>query len=88
MITETNDPALPNPVPGESLPKLLETHRRDTGELYAELRRLLAKEASVSTNPPPQAHTRRIQQLQKVFELYRQAEAKLELLVFHFNRHD
>jgi hypothetical protein len=89
MNTQTTDPNSPNSASvkdtdGEQLTKLLATHRRLTSQLYAELRTLLAKEASVSMNPPPQSHTHRMQQLQKAFELYRQAEAKTEILVVHF----
>jgi hypothetical protein len=82
MNTQTT--ASPKPTSEEHLSQLLETHRRVTSELYAELRRLLDKEANRTFSRPPQSHIRRVQQLQKAFDGYRQAEAKMELLVTHF----
>lgn len=77
-------PAFTKPTGADPLTQLLETHRRVSAEIYASLRVRLVKEASVGMNPPPQAYTRRVHQLEKAFELYRQAEAKIELLVAHF----
>jgi hypothetical protein len=75
----------PAPVrPADELAQLLEANRHATAEIYTALRLRLANEASLGMNPPPQAYTRRVQQLEKAFELYRQAEARIELLVAHF----
>jgi hypothetical protein len=81
MSTNTTHPISPKAPSREHLQTLLETHRQVFSELYAGLRSLLAKEASLEMSPPPQAFTRRVQQLEKAFELHRQAEAKIELLI-------
>jgi hypothetical protein len=81
--TATASAAVNQPA-SQSLTDLLESYRFDNRNLYSELRRLLAKATNTQTNPPPQAHMRRVQQLEKAFELFRQAEAKIELLVAHF----
>jgi hypothetical protein len=93
MKTEAQThPTASNPAPskrpsGERLTELLEAQRQATSEIYFALRESLLADENVLISPPPQAHIRRMQQLQKAFELYRQAEARLELLVFHFSRY-
>ena len=86
-MTTTNpsslNPASVKPT-NDQLTQLLEIHRRVTAEIYAALRARLVREEGRYMNPPPQAHSNRVRQLQKAFELYRQAEAKMELLVVHF----
>lgn len=81
MSTNTTHAISPKAPSREHLAMLLETHRRATSELYAGLRRLLAEEESIEISPPPQAHTRRVHQLEKAFELHRLADAKIELLI-------
>jgi hypothetical protein len=68
----------------EHLCELLKLLRQTTSELHSELRKCLASEASRQYIRPSQAHLRRNQQLDKAHELFRQAEARLELLVYHF----
>jgi hypothetical protein len=90
MTTETpsrpapSNPAASKRLSGERLTELLEAQRRATSELHSELRKCLAAEGNISFSPSPQAHIRRTQQLEKAHELFRQAEAKTELLVSHF----
>ena len=90
MKTETpNRPASSNTGPGkrvsgEQLTELLKALRQPTSEIHSELRKCLAVEGNLFESPPPQAHIRRGQQLEKAYELFRQAEAKVELLVLHF----
>lgn len=78
-----------NPAPGkrasgEQLTELLKALRRATSELHSELRGCVAADTNLLTSPPPQAHVRRMRLLEKAHELFRQAEAKIELLVVHF----
>lgn len=64
----------------EALATLFETHRRTTGELYTALREKLGCWES-SPFPPTQRQLRRARELDRAFELHRQAEAKIELLI-------
>jgi hypothetical protein len=77
-------PAPAKPTDVDQLTQLLKTYRDATAEIYTALRVRLAKEARLFMSPSPQTYTRRVQQLEKAFELHRQAEAKIELLVAHF----
>jgi hypothetical protein len=66
------------------LVELLESQKLTSARLYSALRKRLVKEGSVHMNPPPASYTRRVQQLEKAYELNRQAQAKIELLILHF----
>lgn len=70
--------------PDADLRQLLEAYHHAASDLYLALRRKLGAEECILINPPPQAHIRRRNQLEKAFELNRQVEAKFELLVNHF----
>ena len=78
------NPAPVKPADVDQLAQLLEANRHATAEIFTVLRVRLAKEASLGMNPPPQARSRRVQQLEKAFELHQQADAKIELLIAHF----
>jgi hypothetical protein len=90
MNSETpNERVAANARPGkrpspEHLSALLKALRHTNSEIHAELRKCLAVEGNLLFSPPPQTYIRRTQQLEKAHELFRQAEAKIELLVAHF----
>ena len=70
--------------PEDHLTELLTVLRQTTSELHSALRKYLAEEGDRQLIRPSQAHLRRNQQLDKAHELFRQAEARAELLVYHF----
>ena len=86
-IANNSSPAAPTSnrrASAELLTELFEVLHLGIAKLHAELRKCLAVEANLFESPPPQAHLRRTQQLEKAHELFRHAEAKIELLVAHF----
>jgi hypothetical protein len=70
-----------NPTSGQALTEALNDVRLVRSELHSRLRKRLSEEASRLISPPPQWHARRVQQLDKAYELFRRAESKLELLL-------
>jgi hypothetical protein len=80
LATPTSDKL----APGNRLNELLTILRQTTSELHSELRKCLALESSRELIRPSQAHLRRNQQLDKAHELFSQAEARAELLVYRF----
>jgi hypothetical protein len=84
MSSNAATPAADKLAPGNRLNELLTILRQTTSELHSELRECLASESRRQLIRPSQGHLRRNQQLDKAHELFRQAEARLELLVYHF----
>jgi hypothetical protein len=89
MKTEQSTGTLPVARPidqtsGQVLTEALNDMRRARSELHSRLRMRLSKEANRLIFPPPQWHVKQVQQLDKAYELLRQAESKLELLVLGF----
>lgn len=72
------------PTSRETLTELLHALRQVTSGLHTELRQCLSKERNLLVSPPPQSHTRLAERLNKAYELLRQGESKIELLVLHF----
>jgi hypothetical protein len=68
----------------ETLTELLHTLRQVTSELHSELRKCLSEERNLLISPPPQSHTRLAERLNQAYELLRQGESKIDLLVVHF----
>jgi hypothetical protein len=69
---------------GQELTARLRALQTATSAVHSALRGSLVNERNALMSPPPQAHIRRMQQLEKAHELSRQAESKIELLVLHF----
>jgi hypothetical protein len=67
-----------------SLIDLFKAQQLANERLYAGLRNWLATHSDVLQNPPPREHTRHRALYEKAFELSRQAEAKIELLLSGF----
>jgi hypothetical protein len=84
MSSNPTNPTSDNATHEDHLADLLTLLRRTTSELHSELRKCLASESARQMIRPSQAHLRRTQQLDKAYELFRQAEARAELLVYHF----
>jgi hypothetical protein len=71
-------------VSAKDLITLFEAQRLGNEQLYTGLRDWFASDSDVLQNPPPRKHTRRRGLYEKAFELSRQAEAKIELLLSGF----
>jgi hypothetical protein len=84
-VNSTN-PAIDDRPLGQRLSELLSHLRRTTSELHSELRKCLASESGLEFIRPSQAHLRRNQQLDKAYDLCRQAEDRWELLAYHFGK--
>jgi hypothetical protein len=84
MRTDSSNTATDKRGPEDHLTELLAVLRQTTSELHSALRKCLAEEGNRQLIRPSQAHLRRNQHLDKAHELFRQAEARAELLVYHF----
>ena len=82
--TDSSNTATDKQGPQDHLTDLLTILRQTTSEIHSALRKCLADEGHRQLIRPSQAHLRRYQQLDKAHELFRQAEARAELLVYHF----
>jgi hypothetical protein len=74
----------PRSVSAKDLITLFEAQRLANVQLYAGLRDWFESLSDTIQTPPPREHTRRRALYEKAFELSKQAEAKIELLLSGF----
>lgn len=90
MNPKSDTPAIPAIRPpqkssgSKDLIELFEAQRLANDRLYTGLRNWLAERRNVLWTPPPREHTRLVTLFDKAFELSRQAETKIELLLSVF----
>jgi hypothetical protein len=69
----------------DDLARLFEAQRLASDQLYTGLRNWLARHRDVLQTPPPREHTRLRTLVERAFELTRQAEAKIELVISRYD---
>jgi hypothetical protein len=91
MLPEPDKPSTPEVRPSprstssERLLELFEAQRRASAQLHAELRNRLKEWEDLFPTPARPEHRRLKAQFEKAFELTKQAEAKIELLISHYS---